>query len=144
MKTQKIISAINNDRELLKRINKVGYYSVEQFIRDANRYLKAIKNRSVINIIGSVSSSGMSRTIRFLAPEFNKNTKTYNYCTFYSLFKSLGHTEARNKNGYFSISGCGMDMIFYTNYTIIHKLYRLGFINKKHCDFLAQQTPTTI
>jgi hypothetical protein len=60
------------------------------------------------------------------------------------LFTILGFTKSRSNDFYFSIGGCGMDMIFHTNYTIIHRLHRLGFINKKQCDFLAQQTPTTI
>jgi hypothetical protein len=144
MKTQKIITAINNNKELLKGIAKVNHYSIEQFVNDAKRYIKAINKGMMVNSIGSVSSSGMSRTIKFVAPEYNKYTKRYQYCNFFAFFKALGFNEARSKDGYFNIGGCGMDMIFHTNYTIIHKLYRLGFINKKQCDFLAQQTPTTI
>jgi hypothetical protein len=144
MKTQTVLNAINNDKQLLKAINQNSYYSPEQFISDAKRYLLAIKKGIMINSIGSVSSSGMSRTIKFLAPEYNKYSKRYQYCNFYAFFKALGFNEARGKEHYFSIGGCGMDMIFHTNYTIIHKLHRLGFITKKQCDFLAQQTPQTI
>ena len=144
MKTQTVLKAINNDKQILKSIEKLNHYSIEQFVSDAKRYIKAIKSGTMINSIGSVSSSGMSRTIKFVAPEYNKYIKRYQYCNFYAFFKVLGYSEARSKDHYFSIGGCGMDMIFHTNYTNIHKLHRLGFINKKQCDFLAQQTPTTI
>lgn len=143
MKTQTVLTAINNDKQLLKAINQ-NSYSTDRFISDAKRYLNAIKKGTMINSIGSVSSSGMSRTIKFLAPEYNKYTKRYQYCNFFQFFKALGFSEARGKEHYFLIGGCGMDMIFHTNYTIIHKLHRLGFINKRQCDFLAQQTPQTI
>lgn len=129
---------------MMKVINNGSYYSVESFIDSAERYIKAIQETRVICSIGSVSSSGMSRTIKFLAPEKRTHNKTYGYLNFFSMFKILGFTEARSKNGYFSIGGCGMDMIFHTNYTIIHKLHRLGFIDKKTCDSLAQNTPTVI
>lgn len=143
-KLNKVTANINADKEIMKVINKGAYYSVESFIESAERYLKAIKERRIICSIGSVSSSGMSRTIKFLAPEFNKHSKQFQYLNFFSMFKILGFTEARSKNRYFSISGCGMDMIFHTNYTIIHKLERLGFISKKQCAELAQMTPTII
>lgn len=143
--TQKnLIQRIESDKELIKNISKVGYYSPEQFVNDAKRYIKAIKEGRMINVIGSVSSSGMSRTIKFAAPEMNKYSKRMQYCNFFCLFKALGYNEARSKDGYFSIGGCGMDMIFNTNYTIIHRLHRLGFISKKVCSHLAQQTPTTL
>ena len=45
---------------------------------------------------------------------------------------------------YFTIGGCGMDMIFHTNYTIIHRLYKLGFMTKKECEKLCQMTPSII
>jgi hypothetical protein len=144
MKTQKIIAAIESSKELSKAIKSSSYYSNEQFISDAKRYIQAINKGTMINSIGSVSNSGMSRTIKFLAPEYNKYTKRYQYCNFFAFFKALGFNEARSKEHYFSIGGCGMDMIFHTNYTIIHRLHRLGFITKKPCDFLAQQTPQTI
>jgi hypothetical protein len=58
---------------------------------------------------------------------------------FYAFFGALGFTESGNG---FRISGCGMDMVFHTNYSIIHKLQKLGFIDMKKRDVLAQKTPT--
>jgi hypothetical protein len=67
----------------------------------------------------------------------------FNYYNFYTLFKDLGFTNAKNSNA-FRVSGCGMDMVFHTNYTIMHQLKNLGFITKKECSILAQKTPTVI
>lgn len=141
---QKITANIQADKELSKKIAALKYYSVEQFIKDGQRYIKAIKEGRMINSIGSVSSSGMSRTMKFLECAKHKGENRYQYYQFWSLFKALGHREAKGDRDYFSIGGCGMDMVFATNYNNIHKLRRLGFINKQQCERLAQKTPTTI
>ena len=141
-KLDKIISLINSNKELTKKITNEEYYHFDQFINDANRYIKAIKERRMICSIGSVSSSGMSRTIKFLACE--KNTHGYNYLNYFAFFTILGYSPVGRYGNYFRIGGCGTDMIFHTNYTIIHKLYHLGFINKKQCESFAQMTPQVI
>lgn len=112
-------------------------YGTEQFIKQANSYIKAIKENRMFCIIKSVSSSGMSRKIAFYSTERNKNTHT-NYIL---LFNKLGYKESRNNYGYFIVNGCGMDMIFHTHNSIIKDLNRLGFISKKQCEILVQQTP---
>ena len=43
-----------------------------------------------------------------------------------------------------SVSKSGMDMVFHVHYCLIHSLHRLGFISKKECDELSQETPTTL
>lgn len=143
-KLERIKKNIEADKSLMKNIKNLSYYSVEMFIEDVERYIKAIKDGRMINSIGSVSRSGMSRTIKFVSMEKNKYSKQFHVCNFYQLFKALGYTESRAKDHYFTIGGCGMDMIFHTNYTNIHKFERLGFINKKQCSSYAQMTPTTI
>jgi len=131
------------NKELLKAIAGTNneYYNVEDFISDAKKYIKAIKEGRMICIIESVSSSGMSRVLKFNSCE--KGTKTFSYRSYSLLFKTLGYKQARNSWG-FTISGCGMDMIFHTNYTIIHQLHKYGLLNKKDCDKLAQMTPTCL
>lgn len=134
-KIEKIAINIAKDKELTKRINSQNYYEVSMFISDVQTYIKAIKQRRMFCIIDSVSSSGMSRNIHFHSFE-----KKY-YRQYWTLFKVLGYTETKNNS--FRISGCGMDMIFHTNYSNIHTFYRLGFIDKKTCERLAQMTPCT-
>lgn len=144
-KENKILEAIKSNKELTKRLNALSYYTENSFIRDAENYLKAIKEGRMLCCIGSVSASGMSRSIKFISCEKSKHQKgTYYYSNYFAFFKALGYSESRSKDHFFNIGGCGMNMIFHTNYTIIHRLYRLGFITKLECEKLAQMTPTTI
>lgn len=143
-KLERISNKIDNDKELSKAINKEAWYFKDQFINDGLRYVRAIKENRMICNIASVSNSGMSRTIKFLAPEKNKTRGDFQYFNYFSFMRVLGFKEANSHDHYFRISGCGMDMIFHTNYTIIHKLASLGFISDKECRSLAQNTPTVI
>jgi len=141
---ERLTRNIEANNDLMNRINKMNYYSVDSFIRDAQRYIKAIKEGRMINSIGHVSASGMSRSIKFVSIEKNNYTKGYSMQNYFQFFKALGYNESRGREHYFTIGGCGMDMIFHTNYTNIHRLHRLGFITKNACDSLAQATPSTI
>lgn len=123
-------------KNLLKKISKLPHYSIEDFERDAKIYIECIEDGSMCCVINSVSKSGMSRNLSFYA------FRNGGYRQFSRLFETLGYKEA--KNGGFIVSGCGMDMIFYTNYTIIHKLFNLGYITELQCKVLAQQTPTVL
>ena len=142
-KQEKIQEKILKNKELIKNINSLNYYSISQFIGDCERYIKAIKEGRIIVDIVSVSNSGMSRRLKFLSCERVKRIKKikYNYCNYNCFLNSLGY-KTRNSDFSFNVSGCGMDMIFSTNYNIIHSLHNLGFINKKQCDRLAQMTPS--
>ena len=135
---------LNNISKSLKLSNEVeNNYTrseSEQFYDNAKDYIKAIKNGRMINSIGSVSKSGMSRTFKFLSCEVNKNNCYYR--NYYTFFIALGYNA--NNDNFFRVNGCGMDMIFHTNYTIIHNLHNLGFLSKKQTEILAQKTPTTI
>ena len=144
-KQEKIQEKILKNKELIKNINSLNYYSISQFIGDCERYIKAIKEGRIIVDIVSVSNSGMSRRLKFLSCERAQRIKEikYNYCNYNCFLNSLGY-KTRNTDFSFNVSGCGMDMIFATNYDIIHSLYNLGFINKKQCDRLAQMTPSCI
>jgi len=121
----------------LKSIQDAYRYNPEPlkaFEQDAKRYVKAIRERRVACIIESVSRSGMSRNLKFI--EGRKG----GFPTFWSFFKALQFSEARNSDA-FTVHGCGMDMVFDTNYRICHRLHRFGVITKKTCDKVAQETP---
>ena len=141
-KLERLTANILKDKELTKKINSEPYSGIEDFIRNAQRYIRAIKEGRMCCIIDKVSASGMSRTLKFVECNGTKSGG-FGYYNFYLLFKILGFEKVRDSDC-FRVHGCGMDMVFHTNYTIIHKLHRLGFINNKQCDHLAQQTPTTI
>lgn len=143
MKKQDIIKAkILANKEVCTKMAKISYYDVDRFIDDCQKYIAAIKSGRMLCIIGSVSSSGMSRTIKFSSCEKGKERSWYR--NYNCLFLSLGYTEAIKGWGYYRISGCGMDMVFHTNYSIIHRLHNLGFITKKECESYAQMTPVVL
>lgn len=139
MKTLKLIEA---NKEIQKNLKKLNYYDANQFIKDAKAYIKAIKERRMLCVIKSVSNTGMSRVIKFSAPQKSNDGKFY-YRQFNCLFITLGYTQAKNQDG-FRISGCGMDMIFHTNYCIIHDLFRLGLLTEEEKRTLAQETPVCL
>lgn len=134
--TQIILSA-----SIKKAISKMDYYSEESFLSDANNYIEAISNGSMLCIIHSVAKSGMSRTLSFKSCK--SNGERFNYRNYNNLFFALGYKDGKNNEGYI-IRGCGMDMVFDTNYNIIHDFYRIGLISKESCSHLAQQTPVIL
>lgn len=131
--------------EVKKVIAKNEYYSEDNFIKDAQSWIKAIKEGRIVCSIVSVSSSGMSRQLKFLSCEPNnyKDEVGHYFRQYNTMLQCLGFRYNKNKY-YISVSGCGMDMIFHTNYTIIHQLKRMGFINDVECSALAQMTPTNM
>ncbi len=140
-KVEKIAINIANNKELTKRIEGNKYYSVDQFISDANTYIRATKEGRMMCSIHSVSGSGMSRSLSFHSFEPGKGRGYYRQ--YWSLFKALGYSEIKGNNA-FRINGSGMDMVFHTNYSNMRRFFNLGFIDKATCDKLAQSTPTIL
>lgn len=132
---------ITLSNDVKKLIAKNTYYSEEQFISDAKQYIEAIKEGRVIVSVVSVSKSGMSRRLKVLAYQRNDNNDKGYYRQFNSMFEALGY---KFKDYAFTVNGCGMDMIFHTNYSAMHAFNRMGIITDKECDNLSQQTPTSI
>lgn len=133
-----LLNSIESNKEIMKIINKeLNYYSADQFLQDALKYIECIENQSMYCIIKSVSASGMSRVIKYGA--FSNGY----YRQFNCLFIALGYKEDQKRAG-FKINGCGMDMNFHTNYSIIHDFKRLGIITDKQCEVLAQKTPVIL
>lgn len=133
---------VNEVEKLINAYNKKEKYNIDFDIFDANakRYIKAIRDRRMMCVIDSVSASGMSRTIRFCEMVKNKTTKDHQLLNFWVFFKVMGYSPVKNSDS-FRINGCGMDMIFHTNYSIIHTLQSLGYISKAKASELAQMTP---
>ena len=133
-------------KKLLSAYNKGEKYpyTEEQFCADCKRYIKATKESRMICSIGSVASSGMSRTLKFVEMEKSRTDTRHYLLNFFQLFNVLGYKPANSTSYYFRVYGCGMDMVFHTNYTIFYELARLGFINTIDCKNLAQNTPHLI
>ena len=129
----------------IKGYNKKNDFkiNIDTFLNHANRYINAIKEKRMICSIGSVSRSGMSRTIKFLEMKKNDTSNQHSLKNFYQFFDALGYSKIKNSD-YFRIGGCGMDMIFNTNYTIMHDLKRMGLVSDEECRTLAQKTPSIV
>lgn len=135
-----ILNNVNSNKELQKNLKKLYSFNPEDFIRNAERYIKACEENRIFCVIHSVSKSGMSRKLSFYESTFNEDGRG-GFLNFTALFVALGYSD-RNKDGKFTVNGCGMDMVFHTNYTIIHSLYSLGMMTKEECEILSQNTPT--
>jgi len=144
MKTkEEIMQAIAENKEIQKAIKKITHYSDSDFYRDCERWIKAIKEKRMVCSIKSVSRSGMSRVFYYFELSGNENNR-FSIMQFYAFLKAMGHTESRSHDCAIVVGGCGMDMNFHTNYSIIHRLSRLGFLSDQECDNLAQQTPHVV
>jgi hypothetical protein len=131
----------NIEKMLGHKIANEKYYSVENFISDSKEYIKAIKEGRMVCNIDKVSNSGMSRTIKFLSCNGSKGK--FHYRNYWVFFKVMGFSAVKDSH-YFRLNGCGMDMIFDTNYRNIRFLGSLGFLNKKQVEILCQKTPSII
>ena len=100
----------------------------------------AITEHRMMCSVKSVSRSGMSRAFYYF--ELCDNGRGQHIVMqFYAFLKAMGYTTSRSNDYAITVSGCGMDMNFHTNYSIIHRLARLGFLSEHECENLAQQTP---
>lgn len=124
-------------KEMLKNISKNEYYSEEGFIKDCKCYIKALKSGRLQYTVTNVSKSGMSRDI-FIQSYEGTMTKGY-FRTYFGMLKILGYKEASRYSSYIRVGGCGMNMLFATNYNICHDLKRIGLITKKECELLCQK-----
>ena len=124
-------------KEMIKRLENETYYTQEYFIQDCKDYIKAIKEGRMLYLVDTVSNSGMSRTLIIKSCDKNKRTKDFYYRNYTFMFKILGYSLSKDYN--IKVSGCGMNMLFATNYDIIHTFKNIGLINSKVCDVLAQK-----
>jgi hypothetical protein len=118
-------------------LKKLSHYDMEQFNKDAQAYISATRDNRMFCIIDSVSRSGMSRKLHFHSYEH-----TGYYRNYFALFVAMGYSKPKNGNA-FTVSGCGMDMVFATHYDIISGLKNMGIITPEEFNTLSQKTPTT-
>lgn len=126
--------AIKLTKDVLKNISKKSFYDEESFISDCKTYLKALKAGRLKYEIKSVSKSGMSRNIT--VESYEGTMAKGHYRQYLAMFQALGY---KTKDHTITIGGCGMDMLFHTNYTVCNMLKNMGFISKKQCSFLEQK-----
>ena len=138
-KVERITKNIENSKELMRNLKKIDL-SVERFISDAQTYIKAVKERRISYTVDTVSRSGMSRTIIITSCEKSlyNGKRSFYYRQYNAMLEVLGYNVKRGYRDAIRVGGCGMNMLFATNYNIVWTLHRLGFINRKQCDVLAQ------
>ena len=138
-KVERITRNIENDKELLKNLKKVAM-PIERFIGDAQTYLRAVKERRINYTVDTVSKSGMTRTLIITSCERSRweNKVSYHYRQYNTMLQAMGYSVKRGYRDSIRVSGCGMNMLFATNYHIVWSLHRLGFISRKQCDVLCQ------
>lgn len=122
-------------KEILNNLKKNEYYGEEDFIHDCKVYIKALKSGRLQYTVTNVSKSGMSRDINIQSYE-GTMLKGY-YRQYTGLTAALGY----KRSGWADIrvGGCGMNMMFATNYNIIHDFKRMGLISESDCKTLCQK-----
>ena len=132
-KIERVKKNIEADKDIMKKLNREKYYSIDALIADINTYIAAVKSGRIRYSVISVSKSGMSRTIEIISCE--KGRYGYYYRIYQCMLGVLGETVV---GGTIRVRGCGMNMLFATNYNLIRMFHRLGFISDTQCKKLAQ------
>lgn len=102
--------------------------------RNAERFIKALKEKRIIACVKYVSSSGMSRDIAFR--EVIKTKYGYSMLQFDWFFEQLGWPRSKNYDA-IRVGGCGMDMRFHVLYSVCQELQYYGFKLPKEWPSLA-------
>lgn len=128
---------ITLSKEIEKRLSKEEYYTKDMLLDDIQTYIKALKEGRLQYMVISVSSSGMNRNILVQSCEQNKNTNNFYFRQYSRMFEMLGYKL--NKDYNIKVSGCGMNMLFATNYNLIHTFKNMNIISDLECEILAQK-----
>lgn len=121
-------------RDIIKRLDGNKYYSQEDFISDCKTYMKALQAGRVLYTVTHVSRSGMTRYIDVTSYEGTRK-KGY-FRNYYTMLSVLGYSF--NQCNEIKVSGCGMDMLFATNYNIIQTFKNIGLVSKPKANRLSQ------
>lgn len=125
------------DKYTMKIINGMSHYDVVDFVKDATAYIKAVESGRILYDVTHVASSGMSRNIKIRS--FEGNTKKGYYRNYNGFLEALGQTMVKNEFSTVRVSGCGMNMLFHTNYTIIRTLRAFGMLTAAKSAILEQR-----
>ena len=111
-------------------MKREDYLKTEEGIRNAERFIKALREHRLIASVKKVSRDGLSRQIFFGEVGVYKDGAGNDRMTIYQFnyfFSQLGWRYARGNADALSISGCGMDMIFHTFESVASSLKYYGF-----------------
>lgn len=128
---------ITLSKEIEKRLSKEEYYTKDILLDDIQDYIKALKEGRLQYMVISVSANGMNRNILVQSCEQNKTSNNFYFRQFSRMFEMLGYKL--NKDYNIKVSGCGMNMLFATNYNLIHTFKNMNIISDLECEILAQK-----
>lgn len=131
--TKEIVNTLNGNEYLQRNIKKSLHYTTEDFIKDAQRYVKAIQEGRMFCVVHSVSKKGMYTDLSFYAHELNSNN-TYTLLNYIRFFKALGYMEG--KEG-FRISECDKNTTSLVNISICQTLRNLGLLSSDEFNLLS-------
>lgn len=140
-KIERIKKNISENKSIMTRLKANKYYSLDDLIKDIRCYIAALKAGRLQYSVLSISRSGMCRNITIQSCErstWDHKTRYY-YRQYNNLLEILGYSIVRGYTDVIRVGGCGMDMLFATNYSLIHTFARMGFISKKECSVLCQK-----
>lgn len=124
-------------KEIEKRLSKEEYYTKEMLLDDIQDYIKALKEGRLQYLVMNVSPNGMNRNILIQSCEQNKTNNNFYFRQYSRMFEMLGYKL--NKDYYLKVSGCGMNMLFATNYNLIHTFKNMNIISETEAKILAQK-----
>lgn len=100
------------------------YLKSEEGMRNAERFIKALKEHRIIASVKHVSQSGMSRDI-FFGEVQTVDKRPYIY-QFNWFLKNIGY-RYNDSDHTIKVGGCGMDMVFSTIHSATSTLEYYGF-----------------
>ena len=128
---------ITLSKETEKRLSKEEYYSKELLLRDIELYINALKEGRLQYLVIKVSPNGMNRNILIQSCEQSKNTNNFYFRQYTRMFEMLNYKLDKDYN--VRVSGCGMNMLFATNYYLIHTFKHMNIISAAEAKILAQK-----
>ena len=128
---------ITLSKDIEKRLSKEEYYTKEMLLDDIQDYIKALKEGRLQYLVMSVSQSGMNRNILIQSCEQNKSNNNFYFRQYSRMFEMLNYKLDKNYN--IRVSGCGMNMLFATNYYLIHTFKSMNIISDAEAEILAQK-----
>lgn len=109
------------------------YLQSENGKRNAERFLKAVREHRILCNVKRVSSSGMSRVIGVYEIQNDENGRPH-ILQFNWFLGQMGWTYS-DKDNAIRVGGCGMDMIFHLLYTTVENLRYYGFDVEPRLEF---------
>ena len=128
---------ITLSKDIEKRLSKEEYYTKEMLLDDIQDYIKALKEGRLQYLVMNVSQSGMNRNILIQSCEQNKTNNNFYFRQYSRMFEMLNYKLDKDYN--IRVSGCGMNMLFATNYNLIHTFKSMNIISAAEADILAQK-----